>query len=150
MGENEEMRRYFGLAAVLFAVLAVTTAADATVRIRDDLGGLMEQYASRFSEVRQSGEKVVVDGPCYSACTMLLGMLPREQVCVTSNAVFGFHAAWNYDDSGHKVTSVAATQTLIDIYPPTIRTWIARRGGLSPHMKYLRGRELAGMYRMCQ
>jgi hypothetical protein len=150
MGENEEMRRYFGLAAVLFAVLSVTTAANATVRIRDDLGGLMEQYASRFSEVRQSGEKVVVDGPCYSACTMLLGMLPRDQVCVTPNAVFGFHAAWNYDDTGHKVTSASATQTLMDVYPATIRTWIARRGGLSPHMKYLRGRQLAGMYRSCQ
>ena len=66
------------------------------------------------------------------------------------NAVFGFHAAWNYDDSGHKVTSVSATQTLMDVYPPTIRSWISRRGGLSPHMKYLRGRQLAGMYRSCQ
>jgi hypothetical protein len=149
-GENEEMRRYQGLAVAVLVMLAITTCANATVRIRDDLGGLMQQYASRFSEVRQSGEKVVVDGPCYSACTMLLGMLPRDQVCVTPNAVFGFHAAWNYDDTGHKVTSVSATQTLIDIYPPTIRTWIARRGGLSPHMKYMRGRDLAGLYHSCQ
>ena len=77
-------------------------------------------------------------------------MLPREQVCVTQNAVLGFHAAWNFDDTGHRVTSVSATQALIDIYPPRIRTWIARRGGLSPHMKLLRGRELLTMYQTCR
>ena len=124
--------------------------ADATVRIRDDMGGLMTDYASRFENIRQSGEKVVVDGPCYSACTMLLGMLSRDQVCVTPNAVMGFHAAWNFDDNGHRVTSVSATQQLIEIYPARVRSWIARRGGLSPHMKYLRGHELASMYPMCR
>jgi hypothetical protein len=143
------MRVFAGLVGIALAALTITSA-EATVRIRDDLGGLMTQYASRFETVRQSGEKVVVDGPCYSACTMLLGMLPRQQVCVTPNAVFGFHAAWNYDDSGHRVTSVAATQALIDIYPPTIRTWIARRGGLSPRMKFMHARELSTLYPLCQ
>jgi hypothetical protein len=132
-------------------IMALTFgSADATVRIRDDMGGLMTDYASRFENIRQSGEKVVVDGPCYSACTMLLGMLSRDQVCVTPNAVMGFHAAWNFDDNGHRVTSVSATQQLIEIYPPKVRSWIARRGGLSPHMKYLRGHELASMYPMCR
>ena len=28
--------------------------------------------------------------------------------------------------------------------------WIARRGGLSPHMMYLSGRELVSMYPACQ
>jgi hypothetical protein len=139
------------IAALIVAVLAavMTVPAQATVRITDDMGGLMTEYASRFASLRASGERVVIDGPCYSACTMLLGMLSRNQVCVTPNAVLGFHAAWNFDDSGRRVTSVSATQELIDIYPPSIRTWIARRGGLSPHMKFLRGRELAALYPMC-
>jgi hypothetical protein len=143
------MRSIAGVLAAGLVALSVTSA-DATVRIRDDLGGLMTQYASRFASVRQSGEKVVIDGACYSACTMLLGMLPRDQVCVTHNAVLGFHAAWNYDDSGRRVTSTSATQALIDIYPKSIRTWLARRGGLSPTMKYLRGRELTALYPSCQ
>jgi hypothetical protein len=122
------------IAVVMGVVIAALTfgSAEATVRIRDDMGGLMTEYASRFATMRERGEKVVIDGPCYSACTMLLGMLPRDQVCVTSNAVLGFHAAWNFDDGGHRVTSASATQALIDIYPPRIRSWIARRGGLSP------------------
>ena len=48
------------------------------------------------------------------------------------------------------ITSAAATQPLIDLYPPRVRPWIARRGGLSPHMMYLRGHELASMYPTCQ
>ncbi|HEY2136228.1 MAG TPA: hypothetical protein VGH49_10085 [Xanthobacteraceae bacterium] len=143
------MRLIAFLVATTITVLAATTA-QAAVRITDDPGGLMTQYASRFSVVRESGEKVVIDGPCLSACTMLLGIVPRDQVCVTHNAVLGFHAAWNYDESGRRVTSAAATQELINIYPPSIRSWIARRGGLSPHMKYLRGRELSAMYPPCR
>jgi hypothetical protein len=136
---------------LLAAAIAALTfgSANATMRITDDMGGLMTEYASRFEAVRSSGEKIVIDGPCYSACTMLLGMVPRQQVCVTGNAVLGFHAAWNFDESGKRVTSASATHTLYDIYPARVRSWIARRGGLSPQMKYLRGRELAAMYPMC-
>ena len=143
------MRSFAVVAGAVLAALIVNSA-NATVRIRDDMGGLMTEYASRFANMRESGEKVVIDGPCYSACTMLLGMLSRDQVCVTPNAVLGFHAAWNFDDSGHKVTSASATQALIDIYPPRIRSWLAKRGGLSPHMKYLRGSELASIYPACR
>jgi hypothetical protein len=142
------MQRISILAGVLLAALTAASA-DATVRITDDPGGLMSQYASRFANVRQTGEKVVIDGPCLSACTMLLGMLPRDQVCVTHNAVLGFHAAWNYDDTGRRVVSASGTQALIEIYPATIRTWISRRGGLSPRMKFLRGRELSALYPAC-
>ena len=136
---------------LLGAVIAALTfgSAHATVRITDDMGGLMTEYASRFTTIRESGEKVVIDGPCFSACTMLLGMLPRSQVCVTPRAVLGFHAAWNFDESGQRVTSASATRTLLDMYPPRVRHWIAQRGGLSPHMKFLRGRELAAIYPMC-
>lgn len=125
-------------------------AADATVRIRNDMGGLMDQYASRFASMRQSGERIVIDGPCYSACTMLLGMLPPDQFCVTPNAVLGFHAAWRFDGAGHQVTDASATRALIGIYPPRIQSWLARRGGLSPHLKLLRGPVLASMYPLCR
>ena len=53
------------LAAAIAALMFGS--ADATVRITDDMGGLMTEYASRFATVRESGEKVVIDGPCYSA-----------------------------------------------------------------------------------
>ena len=139
--------------AALFgaAVAALTISnASATVRIRADPGGQIGPYLENLAVLRSSGERVIIDGPCLSACTMVLGILPREQVCVTHNAVLGFHAAWNYNGHGRRVTSAVATQALIDIYPPPIRSWLARRGGLSPTMKFLRGRELAAMYPACR
>jgi hypothetical protein len=140
------------IAVVMGAAVASFSvgAADATVRISDDRGGLMAEYASRFASMQQSGERVVVDGPCYSACTMLLGMLSRDRICVTPRAVLGFHAAWNFDGAGRQVTSLSATRVLIDTYPPYIRSWLARHGGLSPQIKVLRGRELASMYPLCR
>jgi hypothetical protein len=143
------MRLFAVLTGAVFAALTVTCA-HATVRITSDPGGLMADYASRFSTFRQSGESVVIDGPCFSACTMVLGYVPHERVCVTHNAVLGFHAAWRYDPGGRRVTSAEATQALIEIYPGPIRNWLHRRGGLSPRMKFLQGRELSSMYRICR
>jgi hypothetical protein len=36
------------------------------------------------------------------------------------------------------------------VYHPSVRNWINRRGGLTPQMKYLAGRELTSMYSTCQ
>ena len=47
-----------------------------------------------FTAVRESGERVIIDGPCLSACTLVLGVVPKDRICVTPRAVFGFHAAW--------------------------------------------------------
>jgi hypothetical protein len=99
--------------------------------------------------MRQSGERVVIDGPCLSACTMVLGAIPRNRICVTSRAVLGFHAAYDLDQSGRQVTSRGGTSLLMGHYPRHVRSWIARRGGLSPQMKYLGGRELSSMYASC-
>jgi hypothetical protein len=41
------------------------------------------------------------------------------------------------------------TRLLWDVYPPPVRRWIARNGGLTPRMIFLRGRELASMYSTC-
>lgn len=144
------MRSIVALIVVVLTTALANMPAQATVRIREDMGGLMTDYASRFASMRASGERVVIDGPCFSACTMLLGMLPRGQVCVTPNAVLGFHTAWNFDGNGRRVVSMNATRELIDIYPPPVRSWLARRGGLSPRMKFMRGRALTALYPLCR
>jgi hypothetical protein len=38
----------------------------------------------------------------------------------------------------------------MDIYPERVRHWIKERGGLSPRMMYLTGRELASMVQSCE
>src|SRR5215471_13650251 len=122
------------------------SSASATVRIVGDYGGQIGPYLEHLAELRHSGERVIIDGPCLSACTMILGVIPRDRICVTRRAQLGFHAAWNPGEHGRRVVSAAGTEVLWDIYPQHIRRWISKRGGLSPKMKYLSGRELASMY----
>jgi hypothetical protein len=117
--------------------------------ISEDRGGQIGQYLQAFAALRSSGEDVVVDGNCFSACTLLLGLIPRERVCVTPRARFGFHAAWMPDESGRPVTSPMGTQALWNIYPHKVRSWIGRHGGLSRKMIYLEGRELTRMVPSC-
>ena len=47
------------------------------------------------------------------------------------------------------MTNPEATQMLYSMYPSEIRRWIAKRGGLTPRMIFLRGRQLMGMYKPC-
>jgi hypothetical protein len=135
------------LAAVL--LLAGVGASEAAVRITGDRGGRIGTYVDKYQELRISGETVVIDGLCASACTIVLGAVPHDRICVTSNANLGFHAAWDFGARGRPVTNLEATQMLYSMYPPQVRRWIAQRGGLTPHMIFLRGKQLTSMYRPC-
>jgi hypothetical protein len=133
------------------SVLAfAATGASATMRISDDVGGRIGAYVDQYSAVRNSGERVVIDGACLSACTLVLGIVPRDRICVTRRAMLGFHAAWMPGPEGRPVPSAVGTQALWDLYPAHVRRWINARGGLSSKMMILRGRELTSMYRECR
>ena len=144
-----EFMRIF--AAVLGTVLvaAFTFPASATVRISSDPGGQIGAYLQRFESLRVSGQNVIIDGPCLSACTLVLGAIPRDHLCFTSRARLGFHSAWRPGEFGRPVESLAGTELMMTNYPQWVRDWIARRGGLSPHLIYLTGSELASMYPAC-
>jgi hypothetical protein len=139
------------LGALLGALLMMLgiTSASATIRIHDDPGGRIDRYLHRFAKLRHSGERIIVDGTCNSACTLLLGTIPRNRICVTERASLGFHAAWVFDDQGRQVESPAWTSVLWRNYPRTVRDWINRNGGLTPRMIFLRGNELTAMYPLC-
>ena len=138
-----------GLAFTLIGMFGANRAS-AELRIRSDPGGLISGHMQAFAQVRDTGQSVVIDGPCYSACTLVLGMVPHERICVTRRARLGFHAAWAYAPDGSQITSQSGTASLWNVYPPTVRSWITRKGGLSRKMIVLRGGELASMYRSCR
>jgi hypothetical protein len=102
-----------------------------------------------FELVRRSGERVIIDGPCLSACTLVLSIVPSRRICMTPRAVLGFHAAIAVDRDGHQFSASAATRVIADTYPAPVRAWITRHGGLSRRLLLLRGRELAAMYPPC-
>ena len=91
------------------------------MRISDDVGGRIGAYVDQYSDVRNSGERVVIDGACLSACTLVLGIVPRNRICVTRRAMLGFHAAWMPGANGKPVPSAVGTQALWDLYPQNVR-----------------------------
>jgi hypothetical protein len=75
-------------AGLLSLVLASSlTPAHATMRIAEDRGGQIGHYLQAFAMLRSSGEDVVVDGNCLSACTLVLGIIPHSRICATPRAL---------------------------------------------------------------
>ena len=134
----------------LLSLLRFAESAAAVVRITDDRGGNIGAYWSRYMALRDAGEQIIIDGTCSSACTLVLGIVPHDRICVTQNAVLGFHAAWRPGLLGFQVVNDPGTRTLWNIYPAPIRQWISRNGGLGQTTIYLSGPELFAIYRQCR
>ena len=143
------MKRVRIVVAVL-ALCAGAASARAEVRILSSPGGQVGPFIELFDKVRESGERVVIDGPCLSACTLVLMTVPSDRICVTRRAVLGFHAARSMDRRGKLYAEPDASKAVHEAYPEPIRNWIARRGGLTSRMLLLRGRELAAIYPSCR
>jgi len=138
------------LVLVVAALAAAITPLRAEVRILASPGGQVGPFLDLFDRLRESGERVVIDGPCLSACTLVLSTVPSERICVTRRAVLGFHAARSIDQRGRMYAEPEASQVVLEAYPAAVRGWISRRGGLSSRLLLLRGRELAAIYPTCR
>lgn len=91
------------LAVVAAAALTLTAAAKAdplhpdfqristVMRITESFGGWVGAFIHRYVQLRDSGGRLIIAGPCESACTTFFGIMPRERVCATPSAVLGFH-----------------------------------------------------------
>ncbi len=139
----------FVIVALAAAAIADRTAA-ATVRITQDEGGNIGAYWSRYMALRDTGDQIIIDGACSSACTLVLGIVPYDRICVTPRAVLGFHAAWRPGFLGLRTVNEPATRTLWSYYPVPVQQWIARNGGLGIGTIYLSGPELFAIYRQCR
>ena len=126
--------------------------AQADLRITRDHGGYVSEYKEKYQRIRDRHERVIIDGICNSACTLVLGIVPLNRICVTPKASLGFHQAY-YDKAwtfGLKMTSYAGTADLVSYYPQTVKDWISRNGGLTPEMKRVKnGPDLWAMVDPC-
>src|SRR3954465_6142212 len=138
------MRNAFATIALLTALLA--SPASAELRILASPGGEGGPFLDLFAQVRASGERVVIDGPCLSACTLVLSTVPNDRICVTRRAILGFHAARSMDARGRLYAEPEASAVVLQTYPAAVRGWIRRHGGLTSRTLLLRGRELAAIY----
>ena len=142
---------FAGAFASAFLMVTASSMAAADVRIVGDPGGEVASYVHKYEQIRDSGQRVVIDGPCLSACTLVTGLVPHDHICVTRRAVLGFHAASYYDDMSRSlIPTRRGSRLVMSFYPSEIRHWINRHGGLTPRLIKLRGHELAALYNSCQ
>ena len=132
------MSRFIGLLGLLLSLIPLPTAAE-TIEVNDDHGGSVANYNARWQANAARGVDVRIVGPCQSACTVLLGNIPRNKICVTPAASFGFHTA--------KLPQ--ATATLWNAYGADIKGWINARGGLAADFKWMRAPDTYKYFKRC-
>ncbi len=132
------MSRLRVAACVLF-LLSASPALAETIEVYDNHGGRVAEYNARWARLAARGVNVKIIGPCQSACTVLLGHIPRERICVTPQASFGFHLA----------KLPAATETLRRAYAADIRAWINRHGGLTHNFIWMRAPDTYRYFKKC-
>jgi hypothetical protein len=130
------------LAVIALATILGPPAAADEVRILSSRGGEVTQFIDMFDHLRKSGDSVVIDGPCLSACTLVLSAVPKDRICVTRRAVLGFHAARLIDPRGRFHAQPEASEIMFEMYPSAVRGWIRQHGGLTSHLLLLRGATL--------
>jgi hypothetical protein len=126
------------LVALLAFVLPSVCLAE-TVDVSDSHGGSVAQYDARWAALAARGVSVRIVGPCQSACTVLLGHIPRSRICVTPEGSFGFHLA----------RLQSATATLWNVYGADIRDWIKRHGGLTHDIIWMRAPDTYRFFHKC-
>lgn len=126
---------------VLIASLCMATlpARAETIDVSDDHGGRVADYDARWAMHAHDGARVRIVGPCQSACTVLLGHIPRSRICVTPQASFGFHLAHLSQ----------ATGTLWHGYPADIKAWINQHGGLQRDFIWMRAPDIYRFFHRC-
>ena len=135
------IRRMSILRSLLTAVtcsLAAPALAE-TIDVYDNHGGSVVQYNARWAGLAARGVDVRIVGPCQSACTILLGHVPRSKICVTPTARFGFHLARRQD----------ATQMLWSAYQADIRGWIDAHGGLKKDFIWMGAPDIYRYFKRC-
>jgi hypothetical protein len=132
------MKRLLSALVALLCLASIPARAE-TVDVSDNHGGSVAAYDARWSALAAKGVAVRIVGPCQSACTVLLGHIPHNQICVTPNASFGFHLA-------HLPSAQA---TLWSAYSGDIREWIAHHGGLTTTFIWMRAPDTYRYFARC-
>jgi hypothetical protein len=133
------MRAWQYVLVIILSLVASAASAE-TIEVTNDRGGVVYFYQMRWEKLALQHPNVRVTGMCLSACTILLGYVPRRDICVTPSAVFGFHLA----------TMQSATDELWKAYPDDIRAWINQNGGLEFFkIRWLQAPEIFKFFQKC-
>jgi hypothetical protein len=95
--------------------------------VRSNPGGDVAQFRAAAHEIKRTGTRVIIDGPCYSACAILAD-IARRNVCVTKNAKFGFHQGYIVAQAQN-----SGKYYLLGRFKPPhsrdVNSWVSKNGG---------------------
>jgi hypothetical protein len=112
---------------------------DGRTIVTTDFGGSVVEYITKYNRWRLEGRKVAVTDDCMSACTFILGRVPASNVCVTDNAQFAFHSAYQMTFGG-PVFAKEATRLMWQYYPEAVKVKLREAGwesGEVPHPDFI-------------
>ena len=105
-------------------------------------GGNILYHLDAVLTMEQRGDDFVINGPCLSACAMAVDTAQRTgvEVCVTPNALFGYHQARRF---------VYGYEPYPYTYQPKVEAWISSAGGLKPKMAIMGYETAVTLYPKC-
>lgn len=144
------MKTAFALAVLIVCAAAYVSAhaAPVTYLITYNPGGVVADFRATARELARTHTPIIVDGPCYSSCTVLVDQ-DRAQVCITDRAVLGYHLGSEngWLDAQHSVTP---PRVGISYATPGLNGWIEANGGLPTYgLLKMYPDDAARFYRHC-
>jgi hypothetical protein len=110
----------------MFALAMTRSASAEKVFYLHDPGGNVAAHIYTYTQVSAEYDRVVIDGQCKSACTVVLGVVPLSKICIAPSGYFMFHAAHNRDRS----FNFGLTQLMMSAYAPAVRDWVTKHHAL--------------------
>lgn len=112
-------------------------------KINTSYGGVISKFIAEFEELRDAGARIELRGTCVSACTLMLGIFKREDICAGPLARWAFHSAslngeFNYEGS----------RFIFGMYPDDIQAKLRAKGWDGdedkphPELVYFKGTDL--------
>ena len=126
------------------ALCAAPAAAQQTLVVGNDRGGLVGQRALQIEQLKRAGRRVEIRGSvCYSSCTMYLG---AGNVCVDPRTSFGFHGP---SRSGRPLPADQFdkwSRIMARYYSPQLQQWFMSQARYSiTTLTQVSGRQLIAM-----
>lgn len=128
--------------------------------IRGDMGGRNATYFNKFKHLANEGRRIIIDGDCASACTLVIHKEAGSIVCITPRARMGFHQPYRLKFGfvnrstleRDKVDKV--WQRIVNGYPPTIRRMVInapdpKRGARTTDILWLEYKDLRKAIKPC-
>lgn len=156
------------LLVITLILFASTAHATPPIRITRDMGGIIADYVARGETWSRQHRRIIVSGPCNSACTVYLFTALDLDLCVTKTGSFGFHMEWYPIDGDAaalrphigKVWAARSRRAwatkMLPNYPPQIQAWLRRQVIPNPSVDgdtasavVLRGREAQRLVKPC-